>query len=115
MAAPAAGGVLLAVAVLAGEPVDGPWQVAVRSLLLVPAVLVHCHRRGARLGLLEGAAVAAAAGVLAYAVGMVGLAAGAVVALAVALAVQTGALAAAAQLGGLVSVALALRAARRPA
>lgn len=115
MAPPAAGGALLGAVVLAGQPLDGPWPWAVRSLLLAPVVLVHCHRRGDRLGLFEGAAVSAAAGLVAYAVGAVGLAVGAAAALALAIAVQTGALAATAQLAGLVSAFLAVRAARRPA
>jgi hypothetical protein len=115
-AAPAVAGALLAALVLAGEPVDGRWQWTVRLLLLAPVVLVHSHRRGDRLGLLEGAAVSAVAGLLAYAVAATGLLAGAAAALAVAVAVQTGALPVAVQLGSLVTAALTVRAAvRRPA
>jgi hypothetical protein len=118
MAPPAAGGALLAAVVLAGEPVDGIWQWAVRVLLLVPAVLVHCHRRAERhgFGVFDGLAVAVAAGAVAYAVSAVGLAVGAAAALLVAAAIQTGALAVAVQLAALVTSAITVRAAiRRPA
>jgi hypothetical protein len=52
LAAPTAGGALLAALVLAGEPVNGAWAWMVQGLFLVPIVLVHCHRRGDDLGLI---------------------------------------------------------------
>ena len=56
-----------------------------------------------------------AAGLVAYGVGAAGLAVGAALTLAVAFAVQTGALAAAAQVAGLMSFALAVAGHRRAA
>jgi hypothetical protein len=110
MTAPALGGAVVVLAVLAGQPVDGLWQRTVQALLLVPAVLVHCHSRAdtAGLGVADTAVVSIAAGLVAYAFGAVGLAAGAALTLAVVLAAQTGALAAVAQVAGLLSLAMAV-------
>ena len=96
---------------------EGAWGWAVRGLLLVPVVLVHCHRRAERhrFGLLEGMAASVAAGAVAYMIAAVGLAAGAAAALGLAVAVPTGALTVVVQLAGLFTAAIAVRAARRPA
>ena len=109
-AAPALGGFLIAVAVLAGRPVEGPWRWTSSALLLAPAVLVHCHDRAEThgFGIAQTAAVSVAAGLVAYAVGAVGLAAGAALTVAIVVAAQTGVLAVAAQLAGLLSFALAV-------
>lgn len=103
MAAPALGGAVVVLAVLAGQPVQGLWQRTVEALLLVPAVLVHCHSRADAPAF--GLADVAAAGLVAYAVAFAGLAVGAFLTLVVVTA-QTGALAAAAQLAGVLSLAL---------
>lgn len=110
MAAPAFGGAVVVLAVLAGQPVEGSGRRIVQALVLVPAVLVHCHSRAdARsFGLADLAVVSLAAGMVAYAVGVAGLAAGAALTLAVAVAAQTGALAVAAQLACVLSLRLAL-------
>lgn len=108
MAAPALGGAVVVLAVLAGQPVEGLWPRIVQALLLVPAVLVHCYSRASArsFGAADVAVVSVAAGLVAYAVGVVGLAAGAFLTLAVVVAAQTGALAVAAQLAGVLSLAL---------
>lgn len=110
MAAPAVGGAVIVVAVLAGQSFEGPWQRTVQALLLVPAVLVHCHSRAdARsFDAADVAVVSVAAGLVASAIGVAGLAVGTFVALAVAVAAQTGALAVAAQLVGVPSLAVAV-------
>lgn len=114
---PVAGGALLGFLVLAGHPVAGPWHWAVNGLFLTPVLLVHCHQRAERhgLGAVETAILALAAGALAYLLAAIGLIAGAVGAFGIVLAAQTGVLAVVSQLGGLLSVAMTLTAARRPA
>lgn len=110
-AGPAAGGLLISVAAILGRPVEGPWQWTVTALVLVPAVLVHWHSR-AETHCFSGAetlAMSVAAGVVAYILGVVGLVAGATATLGVVVAAQTGVLAAAAQIAGLLSLAIALR------
>jgi hypothetical protein len=110
-AGPAAGGLLIAVAAIADRPVQGPWHWTVTALVLVPAVLVHWHSRAETHGFsgAETFAVSVAAGVVAYALCVLGLVAGAAATFGLFVAAQTGVLAAAAQLAGLLSLAVVLR------
>jgi hypothetical protein len=110
-AGPAAGGLLIAVAAILDQPVQGPWQWTVTALVLVPAVLVHWHSRAETHGFsgAETLAMSAAAGAVAYVLGVVGLVAGAAATLGVVVAAQTGVLAAAAQIAALLSLAVAVR------
>jgi hypothetical protein len=115
-AGPYAAGVIVIAAYLLGVQVTGPFHWIVTALLLVPAVLIHWHNRDALLNLtaLESAAFTLIAGAVAYLLIVVGLAAGAASAILLYLAVQTGLLTVAAQIGTLISVTLAVRNTRRP-
>lgn len=109
LAGPTAAGVVIGVAALAQQPLHGAAQTCVHALALVPALLVHCHRNANRFGLADTALLAAIAGLAAYLLMIFGLVAGAGITLLLAIAVQTGALTAANELSGIVSLLLVLR------
>lgn len=109
LAGPAAAGVVIGVAALAQQPLHGAAQTCVHALALTPALLVHCHRNANRFGLAESALLATIAALAAYVLMIFGLVAGAGVTLLLALAVQTGALTAANEISGIISLLVVLR------
>jgi hypothetical protein len=116
-AGPAAAGVVVAVAALLQEPVIGPVRLTVLTLILLPAVLVHCHNRAERyrLNWAEHLAAALVGGLASLLLIVVGLFGGAAIVLVAVLAAQTGVLAGAAQISGVASLAIALRRSRQRA
>ena len=108
-AAPFLAGAGVVAAYMVGVPVRGPLDWAVTTMVLLPAVLVHCHNRAERQGLtvLEQTVVMLLAGFVAYGLSLVGVFVGAATTAGLVLAHQTGVLAAAGSVG---SVACALAA-----
>lgn len=113
-AGPVAAGMVLALAIVVGVEVTGPVRWLTTGLSLIPAVLVHWHSRDRDFTWPETCAIGLAAAVVAYAVIVVGVVTGATVTFAIYVAVQTGVLAAVAQLSAIVGLLLTAFSRRRP-
>lgn len=111
---PFAAGAVVVMAHLVGVPLRGPLDWSVTALLLVPAVLVHCHNRAARhrFTFVETVAATAAAGAAAYILSVVGMLTGAIATVRLLLAHHSGVLTSTVSLVTVVSAVHTLRRAR---